>query len=256
MCRPDHFEVSYAINPWMDTATPVDRDLALAQWDTLRATFERSGHAVDVIDGIAGLPDMVFAANGGLVIGHRAVSARFANRERAAEGPAYHRWFAAQGLDVVAATEVNEGEGDFAVVGSRILAGTGFRTARAAHREVADRFGRPVISLRLVDPRYYHLDTALMSLGDTIAYYPPAFTPHSAALLARLYPDAIVATDADAAVFGLNGVCDGRRVFLTDRATGLAQRLHDAGFEPVGIDLSELLKAGGSVKCCTLERHR
>lgn len=256
MCRPDHFEVSYAINPWMDTSSPVDRTLALAQWDTLRATFEAHGHQVEVIEGIPGLPDMVFAANGGLVIGDRALSARFANPERADEGPAYHRWLAARGFtETAAAVETNEGEGDFAIAGDRILAGTGFRSSRAAHREVQDFFELPVVSLDLIDPRYYHLDTALMVLDDTIAYYPGAFTGESARLLAGLYPDAILATEADAEVLGLNGVCDGHNVFLTDRAPALSDQLRARGYNPVGIDLSELLKAGGSVKCCTLEQH-
>ncbi|WP_245663274.1 dimethylargininase [Nocardia inohanensis] len=256
MCRPEHFEVTYAINPWMDTATPVDRALALAQWDTLRAVFEAHGHRVEVIDGVPGLPDMVFAANGGLVIGDRALSARFANPERAAEGPAYHRRLAAGGFTrVAAATETNEGEGDFAIAGDRILAGTGFRTSPGAHREVEDFFELPVVSLELVDPRFYHLDTALMVLDDTVAYYPAAFSAASAALLAGLYPDAVIATEADANVLGLNGVCDGYHVFLTDRATALTAELRDRGYLPIGIDLSELLKSGGSVKCCTMELH-
>ncbi|MGX1810101.1 dimethylargininase [Nocardia sp. NPDC055321] len=256
MCRPEHFEVSYAINPWMDTSAPVDRALALAQWDALRAAYEAHGHRVEVIEGVPGLPDMVFAANGGLVIGDRALSARFANPERAQEGPAYHRWLGERGFARLgAAAEINEGEGDFAIAGDRILAGTGFRSSRAAHREVQEFFHLPVVSLDLVDPRYYHLDTALMVLGDTIAYFPGAFTGASARLLARMYPDAVIATAADAEVLGLNGVCDGRHVFLSDRATGLAAELRARGYEPVGIDLSELLKAGGSVKCCTLEQH-
>ncbi|MBB5917034.1 N-dimethylarginine dimethylaminohydrolase [Nocardia transvalensis] len=256
MCRPDHFDVRYAINPWMNLAAPVDRARALAQWETLRAAFEGCGHRVDVIAGEPDLPDMVFAANGGLVIGERALSARFAHPERVAEGPAFHRWLGAQGFAAVsAAAEINEGEGDFAVAGDRILAGTGFRSSAAAHREVEAFFGLPVLSLRLVDPRFYHLDTALMVLDGTIAYYPDAFDPASADLLERLYPDAIRATAADANVLGLNGVCDGYHVFLSDRATALADRLAAHGYAPIGIDLSELLKSGGSVKCCTLELH-
>ncbi|WP_330180963.1 N-dimethylarginine dimethylaminohydrolase [Nocardia sp. NBC_01503] len=256
MCRPDHFDVYYAINPWMDTSAPVDRALALAQWENLRATFERHGHTVDVVQGLPALPDMVFAANGGLVIGDRALSARFANPERAAEGPAYHDWLAAQRFTrVAAARETNEGEGDFAIASDRILAGTGFRSSRAAHEEVQEFFELPVISLELIDPRFYHLDTALMVLGDTIAYYPAAFSGESARLLASMYPDAIIATEDDANVLGLNGVCDGYHVFLSDKAVAIADQLRVRGYEPVGIDLSELLKAGGSVKCCTMEQH-
>jgi len=141
-------------------------------------------------------------------------------------------------------------------VGEMILAGTGFRTDPRAHDEIADIFGRRVASLQLVDPRFYHLDTALTVLDDTtIAYYPPAFSYVSRSHLATLFPDAIVVDSADAYAFGLNAVSDGRHVVHPAAAVGFAEQLADAGFEPIGIDLSELLKGGGSVKCCTLEMY-
>jgi ornithine--oxo-acid transaminase len=153
--------------------------------------------------------------------------------------------------------EVNEGEGDFLVVGDQILAGTGFRTSPAAHAEVARLTGMEVTTLDLVNPSYYHLDTALAVLDDhTVAYYPEAFSPIAQATLATMFPDAIIARSADAEVFGLNAVSDGRHVMLPAAATGLAEQLRRRGFEPVPIDLTELLKGGGSVKCCTLELRR
>jgi N-dimethylarginine dimethylaminohydrolase len=255
MCRPEHFEVSYAINPWMDVTRAVDRDLAVRQWETPRETYLGLGHEVQLIDPEPGLPDMVFAANGGLVVGGRAMGARFTHLERLAEGPAYFKWLAGAGLEeVVEPLSVNEGEGDFLVVGDLILAGTGFRTDPRAHAEVQEFFGRPVISLQLVDPRFYHLDTALAALDDdTVAYLPQAFSAGSLAVLRRLFPDAVLATEADAVVLGLNAVSDGRHVVLPAAAEGLAEQLRERGYEPVGVDLSELLKAGGAVKCCTLE---
>ena len=255
MCRPEHFEVSYAINPWMDVAAGADRDLAVRQWETLREAYLTLGHEVTLIDPVPGLPDMVFAANGGLVIGRRAMGARFTHAERLAEGPAYYKWLAGAGLDEVAEPlAVNEGEGDFLVVGDLVLAGTGFRTDPRAHGEVQEYFGRPVVSLQLVDPRFYHLDTALAVLDDeSVAYFPAAFSAGSLAVLRRLFPGAIETSEADAVVLGLNAVSDGRHVVLPLQATGLAGQLRARGYEPVGVDLSELLKAGGSVKCCTLE---
>jgi N-dimethylarginine dimethylaminohydrolase len=255
MCRPDHFEVAYAINPWMDPTRPVDRDRAVAQWDALRATYERLGHVVELLDPVPGLPDMVFAANGGLVVGGRALGARFTHPQRAAEAPAHLARLRQLGLDaVVEPTHVNEGEGDFVVVGERVLAGTGYRTDPGAHVEAAEVLGVEVLTLELVDPRFYHLDTCLAALDDdTIAYYPAAFSDAGRDLLEALYPDAVRASRADAEVLGLNFVSDGRHVVLSADAGALAAQLREAGFEPVPVDLSELLKAGGSVKCCTLE---
>ena len=255
MCRPEHFEVSYAINPCMDVTRGADRELALRQWEALRQAYLDLGHEVQLIDPVPGLPDMVFAANGGLVVEGRALGARFAYPERQAEGPAYLQWLAGAGLkEAVEAVHVNEGEGDFLVVGDLVLAGTGFRTDPGAHHEVQEMFGVPVITLTLVDPRYYHLDTALAVLGDDdVAYLPEAFSPGSQEVLRRLFPDAVLAGAQDAAVLGLNAVSDGRHVVLSSAAVELADALRARGYEPVGVDLSELLKAGGSAKCCTLE---
>jgi len=255
MCRPDHFRVTYAINPWMDPSVPVDEALARAQWDHLRRTYEALGHQVDLITPAAGLPDMVFAANGGIVSGGRAMAAHFTHAEREAEGELYRSWFADAGFaDARQAEHQNEGEGDFLMVGELLLAGTGFRTSPAAHAEVAAFFDRTVVSLTLVDPRFYHLDTALAVLDDrTVAYFPEAFSPESRRELERLFPDAILATEADAVVFGLNAVSDGFHVVLAEGADHLVAELRGRGFDPIEVDMSELRKAGGAVKCCTLE---
>ena len=255
MCAPEHFEVSYAINPWMDPTGVVDRARALTQWGALRQAYLDLGHEVELIRPEPGLPDMVFAANGGLVVEGRALGARFAYAERQPEGPAYLAWLAEAGLKgAVDAVHVNEGEGDFLVVGGVILAGTGFRTDPGAHAEVQELFGLPVISLTLVDPRYYHLDTALAVLDDSnVAYYPGAFSEGSREVLRRLFPDAVLASAEDASVLGLNAVSDGRNVVLASAAVELAATLRDRGYTPIGVDLSELLKAGGGAKCCTLE---
>jgi N-dimethylarginine dimethylaminohydrolase len=254
MCRPDHFEVRYALNPWMHPEVPVDRGRALAQWEALRRTYLDLGHRVDLLEPVPGLPDMVYAANGATVVGGRVLGARFRHRERAAEARAHRAWFAAAGHRVVEPEFVNEGEGDLLVAGDVVLAGSGFRTDPRAHAEAAAVLGREVVGLELVDPRYYHLDTAIAVLdATTIAWLPAAFTPASQEVLRTRFPGALVADPADAAVLGLNVVSDGRHVVLPAQALGLAAALDARGFVPVPVDLSELLKGGGGPKCCTLE---
>ena len=254
MCRPSYFAVDYAINPWMDPSAPVDVDRAVRQWEHLRDTYRTLGHVVDEIEPIPGLPDMVFAANGATVIDGTVYGAQFRYPERAAEAPAYLNWLADAGFATFEAKHVNEGEGDLLLAGQFLLAGTGFRTDHGAHAEAQEVFGRPVITLQLVDPRYYHLDTALTVLADdTVAYLPEAFSAASRQVLAQLYPDAILAGEADAGVLGLNAVSDGRHVVMPAQAKGLARQFAERGYDPVPVDLSELLKAGGGPKCCTLE---
>jgi len=266
MCKPEHFTVSYTINPWMEPAKPTDTARAVAQWQTLYDTYLELGHEVELIDPIEGLPDMVYTANGGFVIDGVAYGAKFRFAERGPEGPAFMRWFADHGYEVVEPAEVNEGEGDFLLVGDTILAGSGFRSTDHSHREVGDVFGKEVVSLRLVDPRFYHLDTALSVLDPVegpggveranIAYLPSAFDEAGQRILAERFPDAIRVSDADGAVFGLNSASDGYNVFVSPRATGFAAQLRERGYNPVAVDLSELLLGGGGIKCCTLELRR
>jgi N-dimethylarginine dimethylaminohydrolase len=255
MCPPEHFAVNYAINPWMNPERPVDAARAMTQWDRLRATFLRLGHQVHVIDPVPGLPDMVFAANGATVIGGKVLGSRFLHAERAAEASAYLDWFRRAGYRAVRVPRcVNEGEGDIVHAGRVVLAGYGFRTEQAAREEIEDVFALPVLSLRLVDPRYYHLDTALCVLDpDTAAYYPAAFDDAGRAALASQFAELIEAKDEDAEVLGLNAISDGRHVVMPVQARGLADQIAARGFEPVPVDVSEFSKAGGGPKCCTLE---
>ncbi|WP_154097663.1 dimethylargininase [Microbacterium testaceum] len=263
MCRPSHFTVSYSINPWMEPSRPTDTELAVKQWQALYDTYVALGHEIELIDPLEGLPDMVYTANGGFVIDGIAYGPKFRFRERAAEAPAFIDWFAANGFEVAEPVEVNEGEGDFLLVGDTILAGTGFRSTGDSHREVGEVFSREVVSLTLTDPRFYHLDTAISVLDPVegpggvekanIAYLPTAFDEKSQAILRERYPDAIRVSDADGAVFGLNSASDGKNVIISPRAVGFEAQLRERGYTPVLVDLSELLLGGGGIKCCTLE---
>ena len=263
MCKPDFFSVVYRINPWMDPAIPTDTALAVAQWQTLYDTYVGLGFDVHLIDPVDGLPDMVYAANGGFVIDNIAYGAAFTYAERQPEGPAYMDWFGANGFDVRVPAEINEGEGDFLLVGDVILAGTGFRSASNSHEEVATIYNRPVITLNLINPSFYHLDTAIAVLDGSpatgngeIAYLPSAFDEPSLAILRERFPDAIIVTEEDAAILGLNSYSDGYNVVIAARAKGFEAQLRARGFNPIGVDLSELLLGGGGVKCCTLELRR
>ncbi|WP_127544250.1 dimethylargininase [Actinoplanes sp. OR16] len=257
MCPPEHFTVEYAINPWMDTEVAVDADLALKQWDTLRNTLVDLGHLVHVLDARPGLPDMVYSANGAFSVDGTVYGARFKYPQRADEAAA-HRAFYESPWRYHAPIQVNEGEGDFAYLpgayGGIVLAGYGFRTDPAAHAEAQEVLGRPVISLKLVDPAFYHLDTALAALDDRhVTYYPGAFSPASQRVLAQLFPDALLADREDAEAFGLNLVSDGRHVILNTEAAGMGRKVRDAGYLPIHVNLSELKRGGGSVKCAVAE---
>ncbi len=170
---------------------------------------------------------------------------------------------AARRLTVAEPEETNEGEGDFLLIGDTIFAGTGFRSDSTSHEELARIYGREVVTLKLINPSFYHLDTAIAVLDpepdasgrSNIAYLESAFDEPSLAILRERFPDAIIATEEDAAILGLNSYSDGYNVVIASRATTFAEQLREKGYNPIGVDLSELLLGGGGVKCCTLDLH-
>jgi N-dimethylarginine dimethylaminohydrolase len=257
LCAPDFYEVCYSINPWMNPTAPVFGDTAQHQWKRLHDELIGLGHQVELIEPVPGLPDMVFAANGAIVADGRALVARFRHPQRAAESGAYLEWFRARGYQEVRQSEaVNEGEGDFLRVGRLILGGWGHRSDPAAYREVAEFFDTQVLSLQLVDPRFYHLDTALAVLDEeNVAYLPQAFAPESLAALRDRFPDALLVDPDEAGLFALNAVSDGLHILISRGARRFADMLRERGYEPIATETTELLKAGGGAKCCVLELH-
>lgn len=260
MCPPTYFEVAYEINAWMHVGTVIDVELAKRQWQALYDTYQDLGYKVELIEPVRGLPDMVFAANGALVIEGKVFSTHFGEHaaERQGETPAYEAWFRENGFtNIYQPKHPSEGEGDilYGAGCDTIFAGYGQRrSSKTSHPELAEFFGKEVVSMHLVDPFFYHLDTAMSPIdNDTVMYYPGAFTEEGRAELEKRFKNKIYATREDAMGFGLNTVSDGENVVLSEAATDLIQQLKDRGYNPIGRDMTEFRKSGGAVKCCSLE---
>lgn len=257
MCSPEHYTVEYRINPWMHPEVPTDTSLAVTQWESLRDTYLQLGVDVNFIEPAPGLPDMVYAANGATVLDGIAYTASFRYPERQPEGALYADWLRTAGFRVVEAQAVNEGEGDILTVGATIYAGTGFRSTLESHQELRETFDREVVTLTLVRPEFYHLDTCLSVLdgregSEQIAYLPSAFSPDALAELQRRFPDAILVDEDEAGVLALNLVSNGADVVMPVGAPLYKAAVEERGFRTHLLDLSELRKGGGGIKCCTL----
>ena len=259
MCPPSHYDVDYVINPWMEgNLHRSSKALAVEQWQRLCGLLEQRGR-VELLEPQPGLPDLVFTANAAVVVENTAVLARFFHPERQGEEPWFGRWLESQGFQVVQLPPELpfEGAGDALLDrgGGWLWAGYGFRSELAAHPLLARSLGVEVLSLRLIDERFYHLDTCFCPLSDgTLLYYPPAFDFYSNRLIeSRLPADRRLAVgEADALAFACNAVNLGDAVLLNQASASLRQQLEARGFTVLETPLGEFLKAGGAAKCLTL----
>jgi len=270
MCPPDHFEVAYAINPWMDPdhwAANRERLSAAAQaeWANLKATYERLGHRVTTMTPAPGLPDMVFTANAAIVLNGRALLASFRHPARQKEQAHYARFFErlkARG-DIAAIHrpvngEVFEGAGDAVWDPYRKLYWVGYskRTTREAVDTVAGATGVEAVPLKLVADRFYHLDVALAPLSrGHVIHVPEAFDDAGrAAIAARLdSPDRLIAANAqDIDGFAVNAVNLGDDIVTAHCSDALRARLTELGYRVHVCPLPTFKLAGGGAFCLTL----
>jgi ornithine aminotransferase len=269
MSPPDFFEVAYTINPWMNPeqwtldAKRLTRD-ALSGWNALRATYEALGARVLVKPAAKGWPDLVFTANCAVVLDGKVILARYLMSERAGEELHGQRMFEqlkARGeIDAICRTPEGvyfEGAGDaiFDPLRGLMWMGYGQRSCRSAHHTIEQVFGIPTLSLELVDPRYYHLDTAFCLLsGGEILFHPAAFTQEGRDQIAALAGDkAIEAPLEDAANLGVNSVCIGRDVVLCYCSGALRSRLEERGYRVHVVPLGSFNRSGGAAYCLTLK---
>lgn len=269
MCAPDYFEVSYSINPWMDPAQWQREagSLGLAarrEWKRLSQKLKSLGATIELVPPVKGLPDLVFTANAAVVLDRVALVANFRYPERQPETAHYERAFRelwARGvIDAVRTMPegvILEGAGDCVWDPARQMFWTGYgpRSDREAAGVVSETYGVEALPLELVNPSFYHMDTALAPLPrGEMMYVPSAFSEAGLREIhARVAPEQrIELSDKDAAVFCANAVKIGDDIVMSSCSTGLRRRLETAGYRVHPTSLAAYHKSGGSAFCLTL----
>jgi lysine-ketoglutarate reductase/saccharopine dehydrogenase-like protein (TIGR00300 family) len=259
MCPPTHYDIEYDINPWMTgNFHKSSKDVAVQQWQQLYDILKTLTD-VECIPPQAGLPDMVFTANAGMVLCDTAVVSQFYHPERQGEAVYFKQWFLDQGYTVheLPPDLPFEGAGDALLdrQGRWLWAGYGFRSELDSHLLIAKWLDIEVLSLRLIDDRFYHLDTCFCPLsGGYLLYYPPAFDSYSNRLIEMRVPaeKRIVVDEPDAVTFACNAVNIDQTIVMNHASPALKQNLSAVGFQVIETTLTEFIKAGGAAKCLTL----
>ena len=269
LCPPDHFDVAYVINPWMDPdAWASRRDELIAGcrqgWRELVDTLRGAGADIEILPAAPGVPDMVFTANIGFVLNGVALLSHFRHPERQREEPHISRFF----QDLLKRGRVErvlpcpnglffEGFGDavWDVKRQRIWMGYGPRTSPEMAPMLRDIYGVSVTPLELIDPRFYHLDTALCALsGGEVLYVPDAFNaPGLAAIEAAVDKDRrIIVDETDACVLGANGIPLGGRYICGGISEGLRRTLAARGYKVETPAIAPFRLSGGAAYCLSL----
>ena len=254
LCPPDYFKIEYSINPWM-IGEKVNTIAAQAQWDNLVLAIKNAGGKVKTIKPVKGLPDMVFTANAGIVLGNRFVISSMKNKERKDESRYFRSWFKNNSYDILDVLPglSFEGCGDALVDRGALIGGYGYRTDLRALEITAGSLGLSLFSLKLANPRFYHLDTCFCKISDTKAiYYPSAFEKGEIEKLSGVL-DLIPVTESDARMFMCNSMLVNDILLIPSRKSDIDKKLRNKfGIKTCIVNVSEFLKSGGSIQCLSL----
>ena len=255
LCPPEYYGIEYEINPWMHKERGADRPVTAMQWRTLYETLLQLGAEVELIAPRPGLPDMVFTANAGLVVDQRAIVSNFRHKERQGETEHFGRWFERRGFEVVRLHEglIFEGEGDALFCGDVLFCGYRFRSDIRSHEKLGTLLKRLVVSVELVDDRFYHLDTCFCPLPDGSAvWFPGAFDTYAQGAIRQHVRELIDVSEDEAARFACNAVVLEREIIMPAGCPQLEQALGERGYRTHPVMMSEFLKSGGACKCLVL----
>jgi N-dimethylarginine dimethylaminohydrolase len=229
---------------------------AAEQWNTLKETLMSFGADVHVINPIEGLPDMTFL-DCGLIIGDSFIPSNFKHRERQEERIHYVQYFFSQGYKIKPIQGKFEGHGDSLWQGNKLFLGYGFRTDYSATKEIKQivtdcECESVVLTLKLVNSYFYHLDTCFCPLGKDMAMvYPPAFNQESFGIIKANVKILIEVGEEDARSFACNAVVVGNEIIMPVCRGGIDQKLRSLGYSITMIPMDAFIKAGGACKCLT-----
>jgi len=133
--------------------------------------------------------------------------------------------------------------------------GYGPRSSLQASAVIARTYGKPVHPLKLVDPRFYHLDTCLCVLpGGEALHFPAAFDADGRSLLQKHFgKDLIEVPEADALKLAANAFpITPNDVVFGSCSTALEGQLNERGYIVHRVNLGSFARSGGSAFCLTL----
>tara|TARA_Y100001937_G_C7095884_1_gene320047 strand:+ start:433 stop:1218 length:786 start_codon:yes stop_codon:yes gene_type:complete len=255
LCSPDYFTVEYSINPWM-VGEKIDLAVARNQWADLCNSIQHIGGKVKIINPVKNLPDMVFAANSGIVHNNSVVMSRMKYKERQGETSHYRAWFKSEGYNIIDLMPgiSFEGCGDALVYENSLIGSYGFRSDKKALEVTASALGLNLFTLALSDPRFYHLDTCFCRISkDKAIYYPAAFKQGEIKKLQGVI-DLIPISEDDARLFMCNSMLVNGVLLIPSSQNEIGKKIRNTmGIKTCTVNLSEFLKSGGSVQCLCLK---
>lgn len=256
LCQPQYMTIRDVINEtqkhFKDEGIHIE--LALEQHDHLVKTLRENGVEVYLLPYHKKFPEQVFTRDIGFTLGETIFVADMAHDVRKGEENVLKQWLEDEGISYYNIIgDMIEG-GDVIIDRDTIYIGLSNRTNMEAINHLSDLLDKQFKVTPIDFPeKFLHLDCVFNIVSEKVALvYPEALKKEDIERFQSRY-ELIEVTEEEQFTLGTNVMSIGNnRILSLPVNKKVNDELRKRNFEIIEVDITEIIKSGGSFRCCTL----
>jgi N-dimethylarginine dimethylaminohydrolase len=255
LCTPQYMTIREVINETQKEFEDegIHIKTALAQHREFVRTLEAHGIEVILLPYHKKYPEQVFTRDIGFTLGQTIFVAKMAHDVRMGEEDVLKRWLEDEEMSYYSLAEDRIEGGDVVIDGKTIYVGLSNRTHQEAVEHLQGLLNQFEVKAIPFKAKYLHLDCVFNVISPDVALiYSPALTMEDIDLFSSRY-ELIEVSEEEQFTLGTNVLNIGNKKILSLPVNKqVNQQLRNRGFEVIEVDITEIIKSGGSFRCCTL----
>jgi N-dimethylarginine dimethylaminohydrolase len=255
LCEPQYMEIKEVINDVQKKYinSSIDRSLAISQHQIFEQTLRNAGVEVIKLPPSKDHPEQVFTRDIGFTLGNCLFISEMANPIRQGEEKVLAEWMNEHDISYKKLSTHSIEGGDVIVDGHRVFVGISHRTSKKAIQDLQEELPDFEIFPIPFNPKYLHLDCVFNILSSKDALiYPDAIDPEIVDNLSSMY-NLIEVSESEQFSMGTNVLSIGNnRVLSLPLNSDVNHQLRKHGYQVIEVDFSEIIKSGGSFRCCSM----
>ncbi|MEK3886714.1 dimethylarginine dimethylaminohydrolase family protein [Bacillus sp. FSL K6-3431] len=253
LCEPQHMAIREVINETQKHYKKIDIERAMIEHRELTQVLRENEVEIILLPSFRKYPEQVFTRDIGFTIGKTLFVAEMASEVRQGEEDELKKRLEAHEIPFLDITKGSIEGGDVIIDRSTIYVGISSRTNEQAFSQLQMALPEYDIVPIPFHEKYLHLDCVFNIISpDEALVFPGALADKEIKMLAARF-HLIEVTKEEQFTLGTNVLSIGNKKIISLPVNReINKQLKGCGYTVIEVDLSEIIKSGGSFRCCTL----
>ncbi len=255
LCSPKYMKIREIIN---ETQVHFAKDninpsLAVKQHSTLINTLEQENIEVILLQADKKFPEQVFTRDLAFTFGNKIIIGQLDRTIRKGEETFLKKWLEEKDIPYDQIQSGSKEGGDVIIDNTTIWIGHSFRTSQAAIEELQHLLPDIEVIGLPFDGDYLHLDCVFNLISpEEGLIFSPAFKEAEIEILTKRY-NLIRISPREQFTLGTNVLSIGnKKIISLPQNRKVNRELRSRGYQVIEVDISEIIKSGGSFRCITM----